>query len=129
MLRQRSGPNVPALSPTLAPPPRRCANTVGSMARSAIVAVARSANRKVDRRRTMDTGSLRNRMKERGLECYHRGLTARPGANIFAVREKNRPLRVHRFVMTRLTNANLTRREAQIMEILHRHRRATVEEI
>ena len=31
--------------------------------------------------------------------------------------------------MTRLTNANLTRREAQIMEILHRHRRATVEEI
>jgi hypothetical protein len=67
-------------------------------------------------------------MKERGLECYHRGLTARPGANIFAVREKNRPIRVHRFLMTRLTNANLTRREAQIMEILHRHRRATVEE-
>src|SRR6185295_11839875 len=31
--------------------------------------------------------------------------------------------------MTRLTNANLTRREAQIMEILHRRRRATVEEI
>ena len=68
-------------------------------------------------------------MKERGLECYHRGLTAGSGANIFAVREKNRPIRVHRFLMTRLTNANLTRREAQIMEILHRHRRATVEEI
>jgi predicted transcriptional regulator len=31
--------------------------------------------------------------------------------------------------MTRTTHPNLTRREAQIMEILHRHRRATVEEI
>jgi predicted transcriptional regulator len=31
--------------------------------------------------------------------------------------------------MTRVTNPNLTRREAQIMEILHRRRRATVEEI
>ena len=31
--------------------------------------------------------------------------------------------------MTRFGNAHLTRREAQIMEILHRHRRATVEEI
>ena len=31
--------------------------------------------------------------------------------------------------MPRLTHPNLTRREAQIMEILHRRRRATVEEI
>jgi predicted transcriptional regulator len=31
--------------------------------------------------------------------------------------------------MTRLTHANLTRREAQIMEILHRRRRAAVEDI
>jgi predicted transcriptional regulator len=31
--------------------------------------------------------------------------------------------------MTRLAQTNLTRREAQIMEILHRRRRATVEEI
>ena len=31
--------------------------------------------------------------------------------------------------MTRVTNPNLTRREAQIMEILHRRRRATVEAI
>src|SRR6185312_11578661 len=32
-------------------------------------------------------------------------------------------------LMTRLTHSNLTRREAQIMEILHRRHRATVEEI
>jgi predicted transcriptional regulator len=31
--------------------------------------------------------------------------------------------------MTRLAQTNLTRREAQIMEIMHRRRRATVEEI
>jgi BlaI family transcriptional regulator, penicillinase repressor len=31
--------------------------------------------------------------------------------------------------MTRLPHPNLTRREAQIMEVLHRRRRATVEEI
>lgn len=31
--------------------------------------------------------------------------------------------------MTRFPHANLTRREAQIMEILHRRRRATVEDI
>jgi predicted transcriptional regulator len=31
--------------------------------------------------------------------------------------------------MTRFAHPNLTRREAQIMEILHRRRRATVEEI
>ena len=31
--------------------------------------------------------------------------------------------------MARPTHPNLTRREAQIMEILHRRRRATVEEI
>ena len=31
--------------------------------------------------------------------------------------------------MTRLAHSNLTRREAQIMEILHRRRRATVEDI
>jgi predicted transcriptional regulator len=31
--------------------------------------------------------------------------------------------------MNRLSQTNLTRREAQIMEILHRRRRATVEEI
>jgi predicted transcriptional regulator len=31
--------------------------------------------------------------------------------------------------MTRLTHPNLTRREAQIMEILHRRRRAAVEDI
>jgi predicted transcriptional regulator len=31
--------------------------------------------------------------------------------------------------MTRPTHSNLTRREAQIMEILHRRRRATVEDI
>src|SRR5215471_3313528 len=41
-------------------------------------------------------------------------------ANIFAVREFFRPMKHH---------PDLTRREAQIMEILHRRRRATVEDI
>src|SRR5215831_14210785 len=41
-------------------------------------------------------------------------------ANIFARSEFFRPMRDH---------PSLTRREAQIMEILHRRRRATVEEI
>ena len=41
-------------------------------------------------------------------------------ANIFAVREIFRPMKDH---------PALTRREAQIMEILHRRRRATVEAI
>jgi BlaI family transcriptional regulator, penicillinase repressor len=48
-------------------------------------------------------------------------------ANIFAVRENIRPC--CRGLMSTLPRIDLTRRESQIMEILYRRRRATVEEI
>jgi predicted transcriptional regulator len=48
-------------------------------------------------------------------------------ANIFAVRENIRPYR--RGLMSTLPRIDLTRRESQIMEILYRRRRATVEDI
>jgi BlaI family transcriptional regulator, penicillinase repressor len=48
-------------------------------------------------------------------------------ANIFAVRENIRPYR--RGLMPNLPRIDLTRRESQIMEILYRRRRATVEDI
>ena len=53
-----------------------------------------------------------------------RRLTPPTYANIFAVREF---FRAHADM--KKTSANLTRRESQIMEILYRRRRATVEEI
>jgi predicted transcriptional regulator len=48
-------------------------------------------------------------------------------ANIFAVREKFRATPIGADVPKPLPS--LTRREAQIMEVLHRRRRATVEEV
>jgi predicted transcriptional regulator len=56
------------------------------------------------------------------------GLTGRATANIFAVGEIFRPAAATS-PMPRLTHIDLTRRESQIMEILYRLRRATVEEI
>jgi len=55
------------------------------------------------------------------------GLTTASSANIFAVREFFRPIPGN--IVPRTKPPHLTRREAQIMEILHRRRRATVEEI
>jgi BlaI family transcriptional regulator, penicillinase repressor len=52
-------------------------------------------------------------------------LTATGVANIFAVGEKIREITE----MQKLARIDLTRRESQIMEILHRRQRATVEEI
>jgi BlaI family penicillinase repressor len=48
-------------------------------------------------------------------------------ANIFAVRENIRPQ--HRGLMHTPPRIDLTRRESQIMEILYRRRRATVEDV
>jgi BlaI family penicillinase repressor len=54
-------------------------------------------------------------------------LTTTVSANIFAQGDF---FRLHeRHPMTRLTTLDLTRRESQIMAILHRRQRATVEEI
>jgi BlaI family transcriptional regulator, penicillinase repressor len=50
------------------------------------------------------------------------------GANIFAKREKIRHQPPSK-TMAKLAQIDLTRRESQIMEILYRRRRATVEEI
>src|SRR6478735_1867698 len=49
-------------------------------------------------------------------------------ANIFAGSENIRPVRTPR-LMPKVTSLGLTRRESQIMELLYRRRRATVEEI
>jgi BlaI family penicillinase repressor len=55
-------------------------------------------------------------------------LTRAAAANIFAHSEIIRPCRTQS-PMPKLTHVDLTRRESQIMEILYRRRRATVEEI
>jgi BlaI family transcriptional regulator, penicillinase repressor len=55
-------------------------------------------------------------------------LTSTADANIFAHSEIVRPCRTQS-PMPKLTHIDLTRRESQIMEILYRRRRATVEEI
>lgn len=71
---------------------------------------------------------------------YSRELTAAPCANIFAVGEKIRSRSAHKGLthlhaltpsntMQNAVNANVTRRERQILEILFRHRRASVEAI
>jgi BlaI family penicillinase repressor len=59
-----------------------------------------------------------------------RRLTSAASANIFAAGENVRASDFGlRNTMPKLANIDLTRRESQIMEILHRRRRATVEEI
>ena len=60
----------------------------------------------------------------------YRQLTSMVDANIFAHSEIIRPCRATLSPpMPKLTHIDLTRRESQIMEILYRRRRATVEEI
>jgi predicted transcriptional regulator len=59
------------------------------------------------------------------VKITHSILTIGRSANIFALNENFRPIKF----MSKTRRIDLTRRESQIMEILHRHHRATVEEI